>query len=163
MSATKLWNCKNLFAATRWPVMWYTFSRAEINILRVCVCETTVFSFKTRLFANARSGSRRENSSRTETLLYDERISISFPPLPSSIPWFIENISFLFSIPVSFVFSAYISFFLLLSFFEKRGRGERLASVNPGIFLDKIYGNSIDTRGLFVLQAFDIYIERERE
>lgn len=33
--------------------------------------------------------------------------------------------------------------------------------MNPGIFLDKIYGNSIDTRGLFVLQAFDIYIERE--
>lgn len=82
-----------------------------------------------------------------------------FLSLPSLRPF--RNLLKIFV--VSFVFSAYISFFLLLSFFEKRGRGERLASVNPGIFLDKIYGNSIDTRGLFVLQAFDIYIERERE
>lgn len=82
-----------------------------------------------------------------------------FLSLPSLRPF--RNLLKIFV--VSFVFSAYISFFLLLSFFEKRGRGERLASVNPGIFLDKIYGNSIDTRGLFVLQAFDIYIEKERK
>lgn len=74
-------------------------------------------------------------------------------------------VSFLFSISLfrlSFPRILLSSFFFFL-FFEKRGRGERLASVNPGIFLDKIYGNSIDTRGLFVLQAFDIYRERERE
>lgn len=107
-----------------------------------CVCGTPVFSFKTRLFANARSGSptnATENSSNNpgSALVWREGFPTIFPLLSSWI-WFRDlygNICLFLSPSPPFRLSfprIYHLFFPLFFFFRKRGR--RLASGESGNF-----------------------------
>lgn len=131
------------------------FLPGKINILRVYVRRRCSLLKRDYLPTLDRAPNAKTRA--TETLASCCNETISF--LPYSFREFIEIFPFsFFFIPVSFVFSAYYFLLFFSFFFRYHGEGEGLASKNPGIFLDKIYGNSIDTRGLFVLQAFDVYI-----
>lgn len=110
--------------------MWYTFSRAEINILRVCVCVRRRCSLLKRDYLPTLDRAP-DAKTRAEQKLSCTTRGFPFLSLPSLRPF--RNLLKIFV--VSFVFSAYISFFLLLlSFFRKKGKGGKISVGESGNF-----------------------------